>query len=171
MRFLGGKRQKINWGDSKGIGMSWFGESSGREADFSTALLTNCESSFGRNDGSLVLGKENRQRQVKQQPQVLRLRSSQSAVSHFAQDDKVFEFGKERNEGRRQVRRGWLSVCHFAHCEVRDGWSTRRWWLGEGRTSNGKCNSRSLRDDKKKGTAKTSASDSNCSLCCRVWLV
>ena len=59
--------------------------------------------------GSVVWVKENRQRQVQEQPQVpstgsgqvLRLRGSQSALSHFALDDKLFGFaylGLRRSE-------------------------------------------------------------------------
>jgi hypothetical protein len=40
MRFLGGKRGKINAAIGKDNGMSGFGKGSGGEADFSAVLLT-----------------------------------------------------------------------------------------------------------------------------------
>jgi hypothetical protein len=48
-------------------------------------------------DGWLVV--ENRQRQVRLQPQVLRLRGLRSAVSHFAQEDKL-EVGEREDNGK-----------------------------------------------------------------------
>src|SRR5437899_1605415 len=63
MRFLGGKREKINCGDRKNKGMRGLG-GCGREADFSAALLTKGGERMG--DPGVVGGwGEDRQRRVR----------------------------------------------------------------------------------------------------------
>jgi hypothetical protein len=49
---------------------------------------------------------ENKQRQV--QPQVLRLRCSQNAVSNFAQDDKIFRLEEEKAKAGFDWVRVWV---------------------------------------------------------------